>query len=42
MFVRIVNDREEILDIAHTFSKYNHKEGIKGAIDIIMATLDHH
>jgi hypothetical protein len=42
MFVRIVNDKEKILDIAHTFRKYNHKEGINGAIDIIMAILDHH
>ena len=41
MFVRIVNDKEMILDIAYTFRKYNHKEGIQGALDIILATLGH-
>ena len=42
MFLRIVNDRKEILDIAYTFRKYNHKEGIRGAIEIIMESLGHH
>ncbi len=36
MFLQIVNDKTSIFDIAYTFRKYNHKEGIKGAIDIIM------
>jgi len=42
MFVSIVNDKEKILEIAQTFRKYYHKEGIEGAIDIIMETLGHH
>ena len=42
MFVRIVNNRAEMLDIAHTFREYNHKEGITGAIDIIMETFGKH
>lgn len=41
MFVRIVSNKDKILEIAHAFRKYNHKEGIGGALDIIMATLDH-
>ena len=40
MFVRIVNNKDRILEIAHAFRKYNHKEGIKGALDIVMEALD--
>lgn len=36
MFVKIVNTHFEALDIAYTFQQYNHKIGVKGAIDIIM------
>ena len=36
MFLQIVNDKMNIFDIAYTFRKHNHKEGIKGAVEIIM------
>ena len=42
MFVRIVNNKDKILEIGHAFREYNHKEGTKGALDIIMANVDHH
>ena len=39
MFVRVINSKSEILDIANTFRKHNYKEGIKGTIEIIMESL---
>jgi len=36
MFLRIVNTHEQALDIAHTFQEHNYKEGVKGALDIII------
>ena len=30
MFLQIVNDKMNIFDIAYTFRKHNHKEGIEG------------
>jgi hypothetical protein len=38
MFVRVINSKSEILDIANTFRKYNHKAGVKGAVEIVMET----
>lgn len=40
MFLRVVNTHSETLDIAYTFQEFNHKEGIKGAIDIIADSLE--
>lgn len=36
MFLTVINKHESTLDIANTFRKYNHQEGMNGAIDIIM------
>lgn len=35
MFLRVVNTHTETLDIAHTFQRYNYREGVKGAIEIV-------
>ena len=42
MFLQVVNDRKSILDIAYTFRELNHKEGVKGALDIVMESFGHH
>ena len=39
MFLRIINTHVATLDIAHTFRFYSHKEGIRGAVEIIMENL---
>ena len=36
MFLQIVNNHSETLDIAYTFQQYNYKEGIKGTVEIVM------
>ena len=39
MFLKIINTHNKTLDIAYTFQQHNHKEGIKGAVDIIMESI---
>ena len=39
MFLKIINTHTETLDIAYTFQQYNHKEGVKGTVDIIMESV---
>ena len=39
MFIKIINTHNKTLDIAYTFQQHNHKEGIKGAVEIIMESV---
>lgn len=41
MFLRVVNTHIKTLDIAHTFREHNHKEGVKGAVEIIVESFGH-
>ena len=40
MFLRVVNTHSETLDIAYTFQEFNHKEGVKGAIEIMVESIE--
>jgi hypothetical protein len=42
MFLQIVNTKTDILDITETFREHNHKEGVRGAIEIIMESFGSH
>ena len=39
LFARIVNTHAETLDIAYTFSRFSHKLGVQGAVEIIMESI---
>ncbi|MBF0120715.1 MAG: hypothetical protein HQK79_17950 [Desulfobacterales bacterium] len=42
MFLKVVNTHCETLDIAFTFKEYNYKQGLKGAVDIIIESFAGH